>query len=80
MVFCDRCQNITFNPVKEGSLDDFEAVIHPKLASLKRSANLRKCNLCVALHDMIQHQDLGNPVRAEKHRSDRLNVALGIHY
>jgi hypothetical protein len=80
MVFCNSCQNITFDPVNENSCDSFEAVIHPDLASLERSVKSRECNLCVALYGMIQHHDLGFPKTDERILSDRLDVALGIHY
>jgi hypothetical protein len=80
MDFCRSCQNITFNPVNEDSLNSFEAIIHPDFASLERSAKARDCKLCVALYGMIQHRSLGFPGTAPRILDKRLDIALGIHY
>ncbi|RMJ18505.1 hypothetical protein CDV36_001785 [Fusarium kuroshium] len=47
------CQNVTFDPVDETGLR-LEAVLHPDFSSLERSAKLRACRLCLAIHRMIQ--------------------------
>lgn len=80
MPLCRSCQNITFNPTKEDSLDEFEAVIHADLASLERSAKSRKCNLCVALYGMIQRESLENTPRDQGYPFARQEVALIINY
>ncbi|RDL30490.1 uncharacterized protein BP5553_10368 [Venustampulla echinocandica] len=82
MPFCNSCQNITFNPENDDSLDYFEAVIHPDFASLKRSAKSRKCTLCAAVYGMIRHQDLWfpSPERDEEKKTNRLDIALSIQY
>ena len=80
MPLCQGCQNITFNPVKEDSLDEFEAVIHPDLASLERSAKSRKCNLCFALHGMVLRESLENASGDRDYPFARLDVALFINY
>lgn len=80
MPLCQSCQNITFNPTKKDSLDEFEAVIHSDLASLERSAKSRKCDLCIALNSMIQRESLENISGDREYPSTRLDVALVIHY
>ncbi|RSL95734.1 hypothetical protein CEP52_011908 [Fusarium oligoseptatum] len=47
------CHNVTFDPVDETGLR-LEAVLHPDFYSLERSAKLRDCRLCLAIHRMIQ--------------------------
>lgn len=80
MAFCNSCENVVFNPIGT-SLDDFEAVLHPNLASLARSAELRHCRLCVALYGMIQHQELGFPAGYNHNdTSGRQHVSLGLNY
>ena len=80
MAFCSQCQNVTFNPVGGVSLDDFEAVLYPDLASLVRSAESRRCKLCVALYGMIQHRELGLPGGYRTDGPGRQYIALGLHY
>ncbi|KAI0115659.1 heterokaryon incompatibility protein-domain-containing protein [Nemania sp. FL0031] len=82
MVFCSSCQDLTFNPVNEDSLDDFEVVIHEDLASLENCARLRSCYLCVSLFAMIQHHKLytGGGYDKLTPDKDRFNISLGIYY
>ncbi|KAI0531654.1 heterokaryon incompatibility protein-domain-containing protein [Xylaria digitata] len=67
MVFCNSCQDLTFDPVNEDSLDDFEAVVHEDLISLEECAKSRACHLC------------GNP-NSLYNGKNRVDVSLGIYY
>ncbi|KAI7779795.1 hypothetical protein LA080_000293 [Diaporthe eres] len=69
-------------PAFEHGLDDFEAVIHPDVASLKARAEQRKCRLCVVLYGMFDHRTRFGP---SERQSSGLHgkypkICLSLHF
>lgn len=71
MPLCNSCQNLTFDPLDQAS-DRFQAVAQ-KFSSLKRQAELRECNFCVALLSTITTQQ-------KTITRDDASVSLAIQY
>lgn len=53
--FCEQCRNIVFIPRIIDNERDFEAVIHPSLSALEKSAASNWCSFCNVLLGMIEH-------------------------
>lgn len=84
---CRQCRNIIFTPGSDqlgsdSGLDDFEAVIHPDVASLKACAEQRTCRLCVVLYGMFDHRTRFGP---SERQSSSLHgkypkICLSLHF
>lgn len=84
---CQQCRNITFTPGSnqlgsDSGLDDFEAVIHPDVASLKACAEQRSCRLCVVLYGMFDHRSRFGPSERQSSslRGQYPKICLSLHF
>ncbi|KAH8771108.1 heterokaryon incompatibility protein-domain-containing protein [Diaporthe sp. PMI_573] len=84
---CHQCRNITFTPGSnqlgsDSGLDDFEAVIHPDVASLKACAEQRSCRLCVVLYGMFDHRSRFGPSERQSSslRGRYPKICLSFHF
>lgn len=84
---CHQCRNITFTPGSsqlgsDHGLDDFEAVIHPDVASLKACAEQRSCRLCVVLYGMFDHRSRFGPSERQSStlRGQYPKICLSLHF
>lgn len=84
---CHQCRNIIFTPGSDqlgsdSGLDDFEAVIHPDVASLKACAEQRKCRLCIVLYGMFDHRTRFGPSERQSSSLHRKypKICLSLHF
>lgn len=84
---CHQCRNVIFTPGSDqlgsdSGLDDFEAVIHPDVASLKACTEQRKCRLCVVLYGMLDHRTrFGPSVRQSSSLQGKYpKICLSLHF
>lgn len=84
---CQQCRNVHFMAGSDqlGSdsfLEDFEAVIHPDISSLKACVEKHRCLLCVVLYGMYEHRRLFGP--ADRQPSSVLGrfpkICLSLHF
>lgn len=84
---CQQCREVLFKPGSDqlGSdkgLDDFEAMIHPDVATLKACAKQRSCQLCVVLYGMLEHRRQFGP--AERQSPSLMGqypkICLSLHF
>lgn len=84
---CHQCRNIIFTPGSDqlgsdSGLDDFEAVIHPDVASLKACAEQRRCQLCVVLYGMFEHRARFGPSERQSSslKGRYPKICLSLHF
>lgn len=84
---CQHCRHIIFTPGSDqlgsdSGLDDFEAVIHPDIASLKACAEHRRCRLCIVLYGMFDHRARFGPSERQSSslRGQDSKICLSLHY
>lgn len=84
---CHQCRNIIFTPGSDqlgsdSGLDDFEAVIHPDIASLKACADQRRCRLCVVLYGMFEHRARFGPSERQSSslKGRYPKICLSLHF
>lgn len=84
---CHQCRNIKFTPGSgqlgsDSGLDDFEAVIHPDVASLKTCAEQRRCRLCVVLYGMYEHRERFGPSERQSSslKGRYPKICLSLHF
>lgn len=84
---CHGCQNVHFAAGSDqlgsnSGVEDFEAVIHPDVLSLKACAQQRRCLLCVVLYGIYEHRRLFGP--SERQPSSYLGIypkiCLSLHF
>lgn len=78
---CYQCQNVIFAPGSSGNLQDFEAEIHPDVASWEACITERTCYLCVVLHGILANRKRFGPTdRQPPNQSFRPGIYLSLHY
>lgn len=84
---CHQCRHVIFTPgldqlSSDSDLDEFEALIHSDVASLKACAKQRRCRLCVVLYGMLDHRERFGPSKRQPSRRRGLypNICLSLHF
>lgn len=77
---CYQCQNVIFAPVSSGNLQDFEAEIHPDVASWEACITERTCYLCVVLHGILANRKKFGPAGRQPNQSFGPGIYLSLHY
>lgn len=84
---CHQCRHVIFTPGSnqlgsDSGLDDFEALIHSDVASLKACAKQRRCRLCVVLYGMFEHRARFGPLERQSSglKGRYPKICLSLHF